>query len=541
LEIVELSQSDILTWITFLPLLGAVILIPLSGRGPGFYRAVALAVTLADFILSLTLLQGFVPGTHDMQFVVHHPWIERYGVSYHLGVDGISLFLVLLTTFLGPLVVLSTWKGVTERVKGFMILLLLLQTGMIGAFVSLDMVLFYIFWEAMLLPMYLLIGIWGHERRIYASIKFILFTAVGSLLMLVGFIYLFRVGSQSLGYYTTDLLELYRVDVPYGAQVWLFLAFALAFAIKVPLFPLHTWLPDAHVEAPTAGSVILAAILLKMGTYGFIRFAMPLFPSASVTFTPLIMLLAVIGIIYGALVAMVQPDLKKLVAYSSVSHLGFVILGLFAVTVTGVTGGIYQMLSHGLSTGVLFLIVGMLYERRHTRLIDQFGGLSAQLPVLALFFMIATLSSIGLPGLNGFVGEFLVLVGTYGSRHPSMVFFAATGVILSAVYMLWMFRRVMFGPLDNPANRTLKDLSLREVLVLLPPTIMMFWMGLFPAAFIDRIDTSVRYFVETYQQRAGLVGMLGKNSAADPRGAAVSFEAAQADTLQGDNGTTGSN
>jgi NADH-quinone oxidoreductase subunit M len=353
----------------------------------------------------------------------------------------------------------------------------------------------------MLIPMYLLIGVWGHERRIYAAIKFILYTMVGSLLMLVSFIYLFWLGNASLGYYTTDLLELYRVAVPYHAQFWLFASFALAFAIKVPMFPFHTWLPDAHVEAPTAGSVILAGILLKMGTYGFIRFAMPLFPAASQAFTPAIMTLAVIGIIYGALVAMVQPDLKKLVAYSSVSHLGFVMLGLYALTSTGVVGGVYQMLNHGISTGALFLIVGMLYERRHTRLIEQFGGLSSKVPVLALFFMLATLSSIGLPGLNGFVGEFLILMGTFGSAHPTFVYFAASGVILSAVYMLWMFRRVMFGPLDNPQNQTMPDLSLREILVLLPVTVMMFWMGLFPGMFLDKITPSAEKFIEQYQRK----------------------------------------
>ncbi|MEA1996865.1 MAG: NADH-quinone oxidoreductase subunit M, partial [Gemmatimonadota bacterium] len=454
--------------------------------------------------------------------VVHRPWVESWGMSYHLGVDGISLFLVLLTTFITPVTVLSTWSAIRTRVKSFMILILVLECGMLGAFVSLDMVLFYIFWEVMLLPMYLLIGVWGHERRIYAAVKFILYTVAGSLLMLVGFIYLFRLGAQSFGYLTTDLLQLYRLSVPVQAQVWLFLAFALAFAIKVPMFPFHTWLPDAHVEAPTAGSVILAAIMLKMGTYGFIRFAMPLFPAASEMFAPLIMTLAVVGIIYGALVAMVQPDLKKLVAYSSVSHLGFVMLGLFALTVSGVTGGIYQMLNHGLSTGVLFLIVGIIYERRHTRLIDRFGGLSSRMPLLAFFFLVATLSSIGLPGLNGFVGEFLVLLGVYGSQRPVFVFFAATGVILSAVYMLWMFRRVMFGPLDNPENEKVQDLNLREVLVLLPPTVMMFWMGLFPGPFLDRMEPSVKYFIEQYQRKVEVLE-LDPAVMADPLADRVEF------------------
>ncbi|HLA41774.1 MAG: NADH dehydrogenase [Candidatus Glassbacteria bacterium RIFCSPLOWO2_12_FULL_58_11] len=500
----ELSQSNILNWIVFLPLAGALLLFLLPGGSRAVLRWSALLVSTATFVVSLGLLCGFQTGEAGMQFVILKPWIESWGISYHVGIDGISLFLVLLTTFLSPVVVLSTWSAVKEKVKTFMILLLVLECGMLGAFVALDMVLFYLYWEVMLLPMYLLIGVWGHERRIYAAVKFILYTVAGSLLMLVGFIYLFWLGKQSLGYYTTDLLELYRVVVPYQAQFWLFLSFALAFAIKVPMFPFHTWLPDAHVEAPTAGSVILAAILLKMGTYGFIRFAMPLFPNASLAFTPLVMSLAVIGIIYGALVAMVQPDLKKLVAYSSVSHLGFVMLGLYSLTASGVVGGIYQMLNHGISTGALFLIVGLLYERRHTRLIDQFGGLSSRLPIFAFFFMIATLSSIGLPGLNGFVGEFLILLGTFGSAHPGYVYFAASGVILSAVYMLWMFRRVMFGPLENPENKNLTDLNLREILVMLPVTVMMFWMGLFPGAFLSRIEPSVQQFISQYHQKAAV-------------------------------------
>lgn len=504
MELLEISQSDVLSWIVFLPLLGALVLVFVPGRRLNVLRMFAFLIAAADFILSLSLPANFILGTHEMQFVVSRPWIERWGVSYHLGIDGISLFLVLLTTLLSPVAILSTWSAIREKVKGFMILILVLECGMLGAFVSLDMVLFYVFWEVMLLPMYLLIGVWGHEKRVYAAVKFILYTVLGSLLMLVGFIYLFWIGSQSLGYMTTDLLELYRVAVPYHAQLWLFLSFALAFAIKVPVFPFHTWLPDAHVEAPTAGSVILAAILLKMGAYGFIRFAMPLFPAASEAFAPLIMILGVIGIIYGALVAMVQPDLKKLVAYSSVSHLGYVMLGLYSLTVSGVSGGIFQMLSHGLSTGALFLIVGILYERRHTRQIDQFGGLSARMPVFAFFFMIATLSSIGLPGLNGFVGEFLVFIGLYGSAHSSFVYFAATGMILSAVYMLWMFRRVMFGPLENPQNANLSDLNWREILVFLPLVVMMFWMGLFPRPFLARMEPSVSYFIEQYQTKSHL-------------------------------------
>jgi NADH-quinone oxidoreductase subunit M len=519
----EICQSPLLTTVVFVPLAGVLLLLPVSSRSRVTLRWLALAVMLVDFAVSLKLLDGFETGYAGMQFLLKVPWIESYGISYHLGLDGISLFLVLLTTFLGPVVVLSTWTAITDKIKSFMILVLLLQCGMLGAFVSLDMVLFYIFWEVMLIPMYLLIGVWGHERRIYAALKFILYTMAGSLLMLVGFIYLFRVGGS------TDLLVLYDADIPVKAQFLLFLAFALAFAIKVPMFPFHTWLPDAHVEAPTAGSVVLAAILLKMGTYGFLRFAMPLFPAASEFFSPYICTLAVIGIIYGALVAMVQPDLKKLVAYSSISHLGYVMLGLFAIGsagsgggIYGITGGIYQMLSHGISTGALFLIVGILYERRHTRLIEQFGGLSSRVPVLAFFFMVATLSSIGLPGLNGFVGEFLILLGVYGGPHRWFVFFAASGVVLSAVYMLWMFRRVMFGRLDNPENELMRDLSFREVLVLLPPTVMMFVMGLFPGMFLERIQPSVEKFISDYQRKVVSIEQR-EEASADPLAASVHF------------------
>jgi len=517
----EICQSPLLTLVVFVPLAGVLLLAPVSSRSHGLLRWLALAVMLIDFAVSLVLLNSFDPGFDGMQFAVKVPWIETYGISYYFGIDGISLFLVLLTTFLGPIVVLSTWTAIVDKVKSFMVLMLLLQCGMLGAFVSLDMVLFYIFWEVMLIPMYLLIGVWGHENRIYAAVKFVLYTMIGSLLMLVGFIYLFRIGG------TTDLLVLYGKDVPVHAQYWLFLSFALAFAIKVPMWPFHTWLPDAHVEAPTAGSVVLAAVLLKMGTYGFLRFAMPLFPLASEFFAPYICTMAVIGIIYGALVAMVQPDLKKLVAYSSVSHLGYVMLGLYALGaggngggIYGISGGIYQMLNHGISTGVLFLIVGLLYERRHTRLIEQFGGLSARVPILAFFFMVATLSSIGLPGLNGFVGEFLILLGVYGGPHSVFVYFAATGVVLSAVYMLWMFRRVMFGKLDRPENESMRDLSFREVLVLLPPTVMMFVMGLFPGIFLERIQPSVEKFIADYQQKLERQ----EKAAADPLAGAVRFD-----------------
>ena len=370
---------------------------------------------------------------------------------------------MLLTTLLGPIVILASWKDITNRVKEFLVCLLILQTGMIGVFVALDLFLFYVFWEVMLIPMYLLIGVWGNPaRKLYAAIKFVLYTMVGSLLMLVAILSLYVMAAQS-GAPTFDLLKLYEFPVPTHAQYWMFLAFFLAFAIKVPMFPFHTWLPDAHTEAPTVGSVVLAAVLLKMGTYGFIRFAIPLFPNAALDAAWWICLLAVIGIIYGAWVAMVQLDVKRLVAFSSVSHLGFCMLGMFALTVQGLEGSIVQMINHGLSTGALFLIVGMIYERRHTRLIAEFGGLSKVMPVFAVFFMIFTLSSVGLPGLNGFIGEFLILLGSF-KVFPWYTVFAASGVIFAAVYMLWMFQRVMFGEVTNPKNKALKDLSLREIL-----------------------------------------------------------------------------
>ncbi len=390
------------------------------------------------------------------------------GISYHVGVDGISVLLVLLTTFLTPLTLLSAWHAIESRWKEFAITMLLLETGMIGVFVALDLFLFYVFWEAMLIPMYLIIGIWGGSNRVYAAIKFVLYTLAGSLLMLVAILALYFRHGAATGTYTFDLPILAQFILPAGrAQNLLFLAFALAFAIKVPMFPFHTWLPDAHVEAPTAGSVILAGVLLKMGTYGFLRFCLPLFPNASLLFTPWIFALAVIGIIYGAWVSTVQPDIKKLVAYSSVSHLGFVVLGLFTLTPQGLVGGIIQMINHGLSTGALFLMVGMLYERRHTRLIAEFGGLWKVVPALSVLFLIVCLSSVGLPGLNGFVGEFLILLGAFQVDRTAAVL-ATSGIIFAAVYLLWMYQRVIFGVVTKEANRRLPDLSVREWAILLP-------------------------------------------------------------------------
>jgi len=436
-----------------------------------------------------------------MQFSERAPWITWLGAEYHVGVDGISLLLVLLTTFLTAVAILSSYAAVTTAVKEYMVCVLLLETGMLGVFVALDLVLFYVFWEGMLIPMYFLIGIWGGPRRIYATIKFFLYTMAGGVLMLVGIIALyFLSGGGPGGEYTFDLLKLSALDLPFQVQAWLFLAFAVAFAIKVPMFPFHTWLPDAHVEAPTAGSVILAGVLLKMGTYGFLRFALPLFPDATRYFTPLFSWLAIIGILYGALVSMVQPDLKKLVAYSSVSHLGFVMLGIFALTAQGVAGAILQMINHGLSTGALFLLVGMLYERRHTRMIQDFGGLARIVPVFTAAFLIVTLSSIGLPGLNGFVGEFLILVGTFRVNVLYAVL-ATAGIILAAVYMLWMFQRVMFGPVTQEANRGLVDLTPREIAVLAPVLALIVWIGIYPQPFLRTTEASVAQLLARVQER----------------------------------------
>ena len=473
----------ILSLITFLPLAGVLVLLFIPGENHGLLRGFTLAVTILTFLVSLPLVTGFVTNA-DYQFVLNMPWIQAgpFRMNYHVGIDGISLWLVMLTTFIMPIAVLSTWKAVEEKVKGYMACLLLLQVGMIGAFISIDLFLFYIFWEVMLIPMYFIIGIWGGKNRIYAAVKFFIYTMVGSLLMLVALIVLYFKG-LSMGVTDFSLLNFFGMNLDPTTQTWMFLAFALAFAIKVPMFPLQTWLPDAHTEAPTAGSVILAAVLLKMGTYGYVRFAMPLFPNAVEKFTPLIATLSVIGIIYASLVAMVQEDVKKLVAYSSVAHLGFVMLGVFSLNQMGLQGGMLQMLNHGVSTGALFLIVGFIYERRHTRLITDFGGLSKQMPIFATIFMIVTFSSIGLPGTNGFVGEFLVLIGAFESNLRWYAIIASSGVILSAVYMLWMFQRVMFGKLDNPKNQKLLDLDAREIAIMAPLVFMIFFMGLYPTPF----------------------------------------------------------
>jgi NADH-quinone oxidoreductase subunit M len=484
-----------------LPIAGALLLLLIPNRDSsrdGTIRWVALAISLALFVVSLAVWAGFDPASAEFQFVERYDWIPAFGIDYYVGVDGISLLLVVLTTFLTPIALLSSWESVERKVKEFSIFILLLEAAMIGVFISLDLFLFYVFWDAMLIPMYFLIGIWGYDQRIYAAIKFMLYTMAGSVLMLIAILGLAYLHQAATGSYSFDLLELYGLEINQQTQFWFFLAFALAFAIKVPLFPFHTWLPDAHVQAPTAGSVILAGVLLKMGTYGLVRFAFPLFPEAAAYFAPWLALLAVIGIIYGALVAMVQPDMKKLVAYSSVSHLGFVVLGICAMNVQGMQGAVYQMLAHGVSTGGLFLIVGMLSDRRHTRLISEFGGLKTVMPNLTAAFLIITLASVGLPGLNGFVGEFLIMLGAF-RWDARYVVGAGIGVILSAVYMLWMFQRVYYGPVTHEENAALPDLRPREWSAVVPLVAMSLFMGIFPNVFLAPMEPSVARVVERVQ------------------------------------------
>ena len=489
-------MSHLLTILILLPFAGALALV-LYGFAPsrreGHYRWIALITTVATFVVSLLLLRGIGGSGAEFRFEKSVNWIGSIGAQYHVAVDGVSLWLVLLTTLLMPIAVLSSWNAISKRPLAYYAFLLILESAMIGVFVSLDLLLFYLFFEASLVPMFFLIGIWGGERRIYAAIKFFIYTAVGSLLMLVAIIALYFI--YNTFDYPTLLQAMTASPLAPRAEFFLFAAFALAFCIKVPLFPLHTWLPDAHTEAPTAGSVILAGVLLKMGTYGLLRFNLALFPDAARRFAPFIIVLAVIGIIYGALVAMVQPDVKRLVAYSSVSHMGFVVLGLFSFTELGMQGALYQMLNHGVSTGALFLFVGFIYERRHTRMISEFGGLAKPMPWFSALFVIASLSSIGLPFLNGFVGEFLILLGTWTSnvvRNSWIVtMLAATGVIWAAVYMLWMLQRVLFGEVTNPENAKLRDLNGREIGLLIPLLILMLVMGVYPRPFLDRSRASV--------------------------------------------------
>ena len=485
----SLPSLGTLSLLLAIPVIGAVVLLLMPRRQTKALFSIALLASSANFLWSLSILNQFDGSKGEMQLVERLPWMPGFGIEYIVGVDGISLFLVLLTTLLMPLAILASWS-VKEKIKEYLFFMLLLETGMLGVFVALDLFLFYVFWEVSLVPMYFLIGVWGGPRRIYAALKFVVYTMAGSLLMLVAIIYLATRHAQTAQTMTFNLLQIYDLRLPFNEQTWLFLAFALSFAIKVPVFPFHTWLPDAHVEAPTAGSVILASILLKLGTYGFLRFAIPLFPDVALAAAPFFMALAVIGIIYGAVVAMMQADIKKLVAYSSVSHLGFVMLGLFALNMQGIQGSIYQMLNHGLSTGALFLLVGMIYDRRHTRLIEDFGGLWKQLPIFSALLLFVTFSSIGLPGLNGFVGEFLILLGSFAVT-PHWAAAAATGVILGAIYMLWMYRRVIFGPLNNPENQKLQDLNNREILILAPIVALIVLMGVYPQPFLSRMSASV--------------------------------------------------
>ncbi len=491
----------ILTLLLALPAAGALVVSLLRKESTTAIKVTGLVSSTLAFALSVWVFIGFDGSLADMQFVEKIVWIPSLDVSYHLGIDGISLLLVVLTTFLTPIALLASWDSITQRLKGFVALMLLLEVGTLGVFVSLDLFLFYLFWEFMLIPMYFIIGIWGGGERIYAAVKFFLFTMAGSLLMLVAILWLGAFAAKNGGGFTTDLLKLYTIapSIPMGIQSWMFLAFTLSFAIKVPIFPLHTWLPDAHVQAPTAGSVILAGVLLKMGTYGLVRFSLPLFPAATHAYLPYLATLGVIGIIYGALVSMVQPDLKKLVAYSSVSHLGFVVLGIFALTEEGMQGSVIQMVNHGLSTGALFLLVGMIYDRRHTRMIRDFGGVARVMPAFATFFMIVALSSAGLPGLNGFVGEFLILVGSFKSDFLASPWFAivgASGVIFAAVYLLWSYQRVFFGTVDNPENEKLKDLTKREWAVLVPVVIFIVWIGFYPSTFLKKSEVSVKHLLE---------------------------------------------
>jgi NADH-quinone oxidoreductase subunit M len=493
-----------LNLVTFFPLVGVLVILFLKPEQKNAARWVALITSLITFGISIVVLAMFEPDKADLQMVINIPWIQVAGwdITYSLGVDGLSILLVLLTTLLTPISILSTWTAVEEGVKQFMLFFLLLEVGMVGVFLAQDLFLFYIFWEFTLVPMYFLIGIWGGPRRIYAAIKFFLYTMAGSILMLLAILWL---GIKGGTFSVPGLIAGGSAIIPLNIQFWLFLAFAAAFAIKVPMWPLHSWLPDAHVEAPTAGSVILAGVLLKMGTYGFLRFNIPMFPTASLQLAPWIAALAVIGIIYGAIVSYPQKDVKKLVAYSSVSHLGFVMLGLFALNAQGIEGGILQMVNHGISTGALFIIVGMIYERRHTRQMNAFGGLWKIMPIYGALTLIVTLSSMGLPGLNGFVGEFTILLGAFGSEALGSYWFAALaaiGVILAAIYMLYFFQKLFLGPVDKDENRKLLDLNAREIIVLVPLIILIFWIGLYPSPFFNLMGPTVERLVVSLQTAA---------------------------------------
>ena len=492
-------MTSVLSITLWLPIAAAVLLLFFPRGAANAIKGVGLLVSLATFVASLGILRGFHDGVAGLQLVEVKEWIPQWGVSYALGVDGISLWLVLLTTLLTPVVFLASWNAVHKHPKEYVIAFLVMEAAMIGVFLAADLLLFYIFFELTLLPMYLVIGVWGGANRIYAAIKFFLFTIAGSLLMLLGIIYLAWRHYHDTGLLTFATHELYGMHLPMGIQALLFFAFALAFAIKVPLFPLHTWLPDAHVEAPTGGSIILAGVMLKMGTYGFLRFVLPFFPDATAKYAPLLITLSVIGIVYGALVAWVQPDMKKLVAYSSVSHLGFCVLGIFALNQTAIEGSILQMVNHGLSTGALFLLVGVVYERRHTRMLADYGGIARTMPVYATLFIISMLSSVGLPGLNGFVGEFLILAGSFKTT-PRAAVIAASGVILAAIYLLWLVQRVFFGPVTNEENKSIPEIAWNEFAAMVPLVVLMVWIGVRPNTFLRKMTPSVEQLLATVEQ-----------------------------------------
>lgn len=483
-----------------LPVLTSLALLLIPATQERFIRIFSLIGTLAAFGVSLAVYFNFVPGEPGFQLVERVPWIPAIGAEWHLGIDGISLFLVLLTTLLSVLCIISSWGSITTKIKEYHFFFLLLEAGMIGVFCALDLFVFYVMWEVMLVPMFFLIGIWGGPRRIYATIKFVLFTLAGSVLMLAGILYVyFSTIDPSTGRNTFDLiLATQQASYPLNIQTWLFLAFAIEFAIKVPIFPFHTWLPDAHTEAPTAGSVILAGVLLKLGTYGFLRICLPMFPQASMQFIPLVSILALIGITYGALVAMVQKDIKKLVAYSSVAHLGFVMLGTFALNIEGLTGSLLQQINHGISTGALFLLVGVIYDRRHTRMVTDFGGVAKVMPLYATLFLIIVLSSVGLPGTNGFVGEFLILLGSFAA-NPAYAVIATSGVILAAVYLLWMYQRVFFGNVVHEVNLKLTDITFREALPIVVLIVCAIWIGVYPEPLLSRMQPSLELVLSRFQ------------------------------------------
>jgi NADH-quinone oxidoreductase subunit M len=497
----DLLMNNLLNIVCYIPLLGMIAIMFMKRENENAIKWVANITAFIGFLASIPLLTSFnnprYISPNGFRFVYEHSWIPQIGANYKFGIDGISMLLVLLTTLLGCIAILSSWTAIKERVKEYYAFMLLLQVGMLGVFMSLDFLVFYVFWEVMLVPMYFLIGVWGGPRKLYAAIKFFLYTLAGSLLMLIGILAIYFYQHEVAGIYSFDIIGFQKLGFPTDLQWWVFLAFFVGFAIKVPMFPFHTWLPDAHVEAPTAGSVILAGVLLKMGTYGFVRFSLPMFPWATMHFIKPMLILSLIGIIYGGLVAMMQKDMKSLVAYSSVSHLGFVMMGVFAATPVALQGGVLQMLNHGISTGALFLIVGVVYERRHTRMISEYGGLSHIMPVYATVFLVMTLSSIGMPGLNGFIGEFFILQGTFAA--PGLWPYAALaviGIVLGAAYMLWLYQRVMFGKLENPLNQALPDLNFRELATFVPLIILAFWIGIYPTFFTRYLDEPVNAIVE---------------------------------------------